>query len=66
MNEKTSEYTPHPTSEIFKTHQIPNTVVALKIKRSYPLVCQVLKGSVKPSDEVDRRLRDLADQVSEP
>jgi len=56
-------FTPHVTANIFSKYKIPKTQIALAIDRSYQTVCQVLRGSVRPSPEIDKRLKKYAGEL---
>jgi len=54
---------PHPAKKVFRQFKIPLGTISQFLDLSYNHVCSILSGQIKPTDEVDEKLRELAAEL---
>ena len=55
--------TPHPAKAVFHKHKVPMYAVAHYLGLSYGYTCNIMSGVVKPSDEVQKRLKKVVSAI---
>lgn len=63
MDLRTITINPHPARAVFRENKIPLKIVAKAVNLSYNYVVGILSGSMKPTPEIEKKLKDLCEQL---